>query len=96
MDPLTAINLQNKSPEQIFLLFHKLYMVPFLELFYVVYVIIGLIVGLSLIKNVGNNPYKKYFIIWIVTTIIMGIALVFFIIAPDTIKNILSLFVNFN
>ncbi len=78
-----------QSPEQIFLTVHQSFTTPFLIYFYIISTLIFLITGFVMIDGSrGEHPYLKFFLIWLISTILIGVVLAFFIVAPNSIQSI--------
>lgn len=79
------------TPEQMLLIAHKAIVVPNLIYFYIITNFIFLLIGLLTIKPEGQHPYKKFFIIWFISSIVVGGVLLFFIYSPFTLQKITNI-----
>lgn len=83
------------TPEQIILEAHQQIAIPSLILAWIGFMIILLVVGLFLINpRKGSNPYGKFMWIWVITSAISGMFILFLTQAPLFIQSIKEFFIN--
>lgn len=83
----------SQTPNQLLLEAYSQTARPALLILYVVSSIISLLVGLVMIDNTkGEHPYKKYFLIWIIGTFLIGGVVLFLCFSPFLVNKIYETF----